>query len=282
MAALTLLVVLLGRMIGGQQGMVLAFLFAIGMNFFSYWFSDKMVLAMTRAQPVEPHEAPELYAMVERLAQRAGLPMPRLFVIPDDTPNAFATGRNPRHAVVAVNRGLLRMLDQPEVEGVVAHELAHIKHRDILISTIAATMAGALTMLAHWAQFAMMFGGFGRSDDEEEGGMNPIAALIMIIVAPIAAMLIQFAISRSREYAADEAAGRLTGRPMNLASALLRLEQGVQMLPSHASPATAHMYIVNPLRGGGIATLFSTHPATADRVARLQALEQALRSRGAV
>jgi heat shock protein HtpX len=279
MAALTILVVLLGRMIGGQQGMVMAFLLALGMNFFSYWYSDKMVLAMTNAQPVDAHEAPELYAMVERLAQRAGLPMPRLYVVPDETPNAFATGRNPEHAAVAVNRGLLRILDQAEVEGVLAHELAHVKHRDILISTIAATMAGALTMLAHWAQFAMMFGGYGRGEDEEEGGMNPLAGLILIIVAPIAAMLIQFAISRSREYAADEAAGRLTGRPMNLASALVRLEQTVQMLPSHANPATAHMYIVNPLHGGGIASLFSTHPSTADRIARLQALEHALRSR---
>lgn len=281
MAALTILVVLLGRVIGGPNGMIVAFGFALVMNFVSYWYSDKMVLAMTHAQPVDERQAPELYAMVRRLAERAALPMPRLYVVPDDSPNAFATGRDPHHAAVAVNEGLLRILNQPEVEGVLAHELAHIKHRDILISTIAATMAGALTMLAHFAQYAMMFGGFGRGDDDEEGGMNPIAGIIMIIVAPIAAMLIQMAISRSREYAADHAAGVWTGQPRNLASALLRLEQGAAMVPAHANPATAHMYIVNPLRASTLASLFSTHPATADRVARLQELERQLLNRKA-
>lgn len=279
MAALTILVVLLGRAIGGPTGMVMAFGFALVMNFVSYWYSDKMVLAMTHAKPVDPQQAPELYAMVRRLAERAELPMPRLYIIPDESPNAFATGRDPHHAAVAVNQGLLRILNQPEVEGVLAHELAHIKHRDILISTIAATMAGALTMLAHFAQYALIFGGFGRGDDEEEGGMNPLAAIIMIIVAPIAAMLIQMAISRSREYAADHAAGVWTGQPRNLASALLRLEQGTEMIPAHANPATAHMYIVNPLRASTLASLFSTHPATADRVARLQELERQLLTR---
>jgi heat shock protein HtpX len=261
--------------------MIVAFGLALAMNFVSYWYSDKMVLAMTHAQPVDERQAPDLYAMVRRLAERAGLPMPRLYVVPDDSPNAFATGRDPHHAAVAVNEGLLRILNQPEVEGVLAHELAHIKHRDILISTIAATMAGALTMLANFAHYAMLFGGFGRSDDDEEGGMNPIAGIIMIIVAPIAAMLIQMAISRSREYAADHAAGVWTGQPRNLASALLRLEQGTAMIPAHTNPATAHMYIVNPLRASTLASLFSTHPATADRVARLQELERQLLNRRA-
>jgi heat shock protein HtpX len=275
MAALTALLVLLGRWIGGQEGMILAFLLALGMNFFSYWFSDKMVLAMTRARPLDSQEAPELYALVRRLAERAGVPMPRLYLVPDDSPNAFATGRDPNHAAIAVNQGLLRILDQPEVEGVLAHELSHVKHRDILISTIAATMAGALTLLAQMGQFGLIFGGYDRRDDDRGG--NPLGALLLIIVAPIAAMLIQFAISRSREYAADEGAARLTGQPMNLAHALLRLEQATTAIPSEtANPATAHMYIVNPLRGGGVASWFSTHPSTADRVARLQELDRAL------
>jgi heat shock protein HtpX len=245
------------------------------MNFFSYWYSDKMVLAMTHAQEVGPTEAPQLYAMVQRLCQRAGLPLPHLYVIPDPTPNAFATGRDPEHAAVAVNHGLLEMLNEDEVEGVIAHEIAHIKNRDILISTIAATMAGALSMLAQWLSFSLMYGGgygHGSSSEEEQQGMNPLASMVMIILAPIAAMIIQMAISRTREYAADEYGGRLCGRPMSLANALLKLERGNQMIPSHANPATAHMYIVSPLHGGGLASLFSTHPATADRVARLETL----------
>jgi heat shock protein HtpX len=276
MAGLTALLMAVGYAIGGTQWMFMAFLLAAGMNFFSYWYSDKMVLAMTQAQEIGPADAPELFAMVKRLTERAGLPMPRLYVAPDPTPNAFATGRNPEHAAVAVNQGLLNMLDRDEVEGVIAHEIAHIKNRDILISTIAATMAGALTMIAQWLQFSLMFGGAGR--DEEGEGMNPLAALVMVIVAPIAAMIIQMAISRSREYAADDLGGRLCGRPLSLAEALLKLERGTEMIPSHANPATAHMYIVNPLHGGGLASLFSTHPATADRVARLEALARELGS----
>jgi heat shock protein HtpX len=275
MAGLTALLMAIGYWIGNTSGMIYAFLIAAGMNFFSYWYSDKMVLAMTHAQEVGPTEAPQLYAIVKRLTERAGLPMPRLYVVPDSTPNAFATGRNPEHAAVAVNQGLLEMLGSDEVEGVLAHEIAHIKHRDILISTIAATMAGALSMLAQWLQFTLMFGGYGGRDRDEEG-MNPLAALAMIIVAPIAAMIIQMAISRSREYAADEAGGRLCGRPLSLANALLKLEQGNEMIPSNANPATAHMYIVNPLHGGGLATLFSTHPPTSERVARLEALAREL------
>lgn len=275
MAGLTALLMAIGYWIGNTSGMVTAFVLAAAMNFFSYWYSDKMVLAMTHAQEVGPAEAPRLYQMIQRLTQRAGLPMPRLYVIPDPSPNAFATGRNPEHAAVAVNQGLLDVLNDDEVEGVLAHELAHVKHRDILISTVAATMAGALSMLAQWMQYAMIFGGYGDRDRDDEG-MNPLAALAMIIVAPIAAMIIQMAISRSREYAADEAGARFCGRPMSLANALLKLERGAEMIPSHANPATAHLYIVNPLRGGGLATLFSTHPPTEERVARLEALAREL------
>jgi heat shock protein HtpX len=275
MAGLTALLMAIGYWMGNTQGMMFAFVLAAGMNFFSYWYSDKMVLAMTQAQEVGPNEAPQLYDLVHRLTERAGLPMPRLYVTPDPTPNAFATGRDPEHAAVAVNRGLLDVLNADEVEGVIAHEIAHIKHRDILISTIAATMAGALSMLAQWLQFSFMYGGYDRRDREDEG-MNPLAALLMVIVAPIAAMIIQMAISRSREYAADEAGGRLSGRPLSLASALLKLERGNEQMPSAANPATAHMYIVNPLHGGGIASLFSTHPSTEDRVAKLEALAREL------
>lgn len=272
MAGLTALLMAIGYSIGNTSGMIFAFVLAAGMNFFSYWYSDKMVLSMTHAQPVGPDEAPQLYAMVGRLSERAGLPVPRLYVIPDPTPNAFATGRNPEHSAVAVNQGLLNMLDSDEVEGVIAHEIAHIKNRDILISTIAATMAGALSMLAQWLQFSMFFGG----RDDEEGG-SPLAMLATIILAPIAAMIIQMAISRSREYAADDLGGRLCGRPTSLANALLKLERGTQMIPSPtANPATAHMYIVTPLHGGGLASLFSTHPATQERVRRLEALASQL------
>jgi heat shock protein HtpX len=278
MAGLTALLMAIGYWIGNTSGMVFAFILAAGMNFVSYWYSDKMVLAMTHAQPVGPSEAPQLYAMVERLCQRAGLPLPKLYVIPDPTPNAFATGRNPEHAAVAANEGLLNILDADEVEGVIAHEIAHIKHRDILISTVAATMAGALSMLAQWLSYSLMFSGYGRSSDEEGEGMNPLAGMVMIILAPIAAMIIQMAISRTREYAADDLGGRLCGHPMSLANALLKLERGVGMLPSQANPATAHMYIVNPLHGGGLASLFSTHPATEERVARLEALARELGS----
>ena len=277
MAGLTALVMAIGYGVGGTNGMIYAFGLAAVMNFVSYWYSDKMVLAMTHAQEVGPAEAPQLYALVKRLTERDGLPMPRLYIVPDPTPNAFATGRDPRHAAVAVNHGLLEILNEDEVEGVIAHELSHVKHRDILISTIAATMAGALVMLSRMAWWGMMLGGYGGGDGGErrrdEGGMSPIGALVMIIVAPIAALIIQLAISRSREYAADESGGRLTKRPQSLASALLKLERQNERLPSPtATPATAHMYIVNPLHGGVLTSLFSTHPPIEDRVARLEAL----------
>ena len=272
LAGLTVLLVLLGRLLGGAQGMVIAFVFAMVMNFGSYWFSDKIVLSMYRAQPLTPADSPEFYRMVERLCERANLPLPKLYVIPDPTPNAFATGRDPKHSAVAVNEGLLRMLDSAEVEGVVAHELAHIKNRDTLISTIAATMAGAITMIANMAQWAAMFGGFGRSDDDD--GFNPIGLLVMAIVAPFAAMILQLALSRSREFQADRTGSEICGRPLALASALKKLEMSAQVHPRHADPATAHMFIINPLRGQALASLFSTHPSSADRVARLEAIAQ--------
>jgi heat shock protein HtpX len=268
LAGLTILFVLLGRAVGGTGGMILAFGLAVVMNVGAYWFSDRIVLQMYHAQPISEREAPEFYRMVARLCERARLPMPALYVIPDPTPNAFATGRDPSHAAVAVNEGLLRMLDQPEVEGVVAHELAHIKNRDTLISTVAATIAGAITMIANFAQFAAIFGG-ARGDDEEGG--NPIAMLVMAFVAPFAAMILQLAISRSREYLADRVGGEICGQPLALASALRKLEMAAEAHPMHATPATAHLFIVNPLRGGGLMALFSTHPPMAERVARLEA-----------
>ena len=270
LAGLTVLLVLFGRLLGGPTGMMIAFAFALVMNVGSYWFSDRIVLAMYRAEPLTREQAPEFYRMVERLCERAGLPVPALYVIPDPTPNAFATGRDPQHSAVAVNQGLLNVLNQEEVEGVVAHELAHIKNRDTLISTVAATIAGAITMLAHMAQWAAMFAGFGRSDDEE--GANPLALLAMAVVAPIAAMVLQLAISRSREYLADRTGAEICGRPLALASALRKLERGAEVRPMHAEPATAHMFIVNPLRGGGVMALFSTHPPMAERVSRLEAM----------
>lgn len=275
LAGLTVLLVLLGRWLGGAQGMIIAFVVAIVMNVGSYWFSDKIVLSMYHAQPVSESQAPDLYRMVARLCERANLPMPQLYVIPDPTPNAFATGRDPKHAAVAVNEGLLRILDRDEVEGVIAHELAHVKNRDTLISTIAATFAGAITMLAHMAQYAAMFGGYGGDRRERDGG-NAIALLAMAILAPFAAMILQLAISRSREFEADRVGGEMCGRPLSLASALSKLERGVQAHPMQAEPATAHMFIVNPLRGQAFASLFSTHPSTADRIAKLQDLAQRL------
>jgi heat shock protein HtpX len=242
------------------------------MNFVSYWFSDKIVLSMYRAQPVTEAQAPELYGIVRRLSQKAGLPMPKVYVIPDGTPNAFATGRNPEHGVVAVTEGIMRLLAREELEGVIAHELSHIKHRDILTQTVVATIAGAISMLAQMAQWAMIFGG-GRRDDDEHG--SPIAALVMMIVAPIAAMLVQMAISRTREYEADRGGAAMAGNPYGLANALLKLEQGKQLVPMHdPKPATAHMFIVNPLSGGGLMTLFSTHPPIAERVKRLKEMSK--------
>ena len=270
--ALTAIFVVMGRVIGGQQGMIIAFLFAIVMNFGSYWFSDRIVLGMSGARPLSEPDAPELYQLTAELAQRAQIPMPKLYVIDDPQPNAFATGRDPNHAAVAVNRGLLQILDKREVEGVIAHELGHVKHRDTLIMSVVATLAGAILMLANMGRFAAMFGGMGRND---ERGVNPIVALAMVFIAPIAAMLVQMAISRSREYEADAIAARLTGSPDGLIHALTKLDSSAAHIPSRfASPQTAHLRIVNPLRGvGGIAGLFSTHPPMDERIKRLQQLQ---------
>jgi len=271
LAALTSLVVLIGQAIGGQQGMVIAFILAVAMNFGSYWFSDRIVLAMYRAQPIEEAQAPDLYRIVRRLTTRAGIPMPRVYLIPGDTPNAFATGRSPQHAAVAVTEGIMRMLDDEELEGVLAHELSHVKNRDTLTMTIAATLAGVITYLAHMAQWAAIFGG-GRRDDEEGSGGGIFGALLMAILAPIAAMLIQLAISRAREFQADASGAQLAGRPWGLAKALEKLEMASRMAPMDATPATAHLFIVNPLRGEGLASLFSTHPPIQERIARLRAM----------
>jgi heat shock protein HtpX len=265
---LTVLLVFVGGAVGGRSGMIIAFGMALVMNFVSYWFSDKIVLAMYKAQPVTESQAPELYGSVRRLSQKAGLPMPKVYIMPEEALNAFATGRNPEHGVVAVTEGILRALSREELEGVLAHELAHIKHRDILTGTIVATIAGAISMLAQMAHWALLFGG-GRRDDDEGG--SPIVALVMMIVAPIAAMLVQMAISRTREYEADKGGAQIAGNPFGLVNALQKLEQGAQVVPMHdAKPATAHMFIVNPLTGGGLMKLFSTHPPIADRVKRLR------------
>jgi len=267
MVFMTLLLMLVGSALGGRSGMIIAFGMAVVMNFGTYWFSDKIVLRMYGAQPVSESEAPELYSIVRTLVQKAGLPMPKVYIIPEETPNAFATGRNPEHAVVAVTHGIMRILSREELAGVVAHELAHIKHRDMLTGTIVATIAGAISMLAQMAQWAMIFG--GRRDDNEEG-TSPVVGIVMMIVAPIAAMLVQMAISRTREYEADKGGAQIAGNPGGLANALLKLERGSQIVPmTDAKPATAHMFIVNPLTGGGLMNLFSTHPPIAERVKRL-------------
>ncbi len=273
LAALTVLFILIGGMVGGEQGMIVAFLFAGLMNFASYWWSDRIVLWMYGAQEVSQAQAPEFHALVRRLAQRAGLPMPRVYIIPTETPNAFATGRNPSHAAVAATEGILRILTPDEIEGVMAHELGHVRNRDILISTIAATLAGAIMMLARMAQFAAWFGA-GRSSDDDEGGgaAGMVGMLLLAIVAPLAAMLIQMAISRAREYLADAAGAQISRKPWALADALEKLERAATAVPMEANPATAHMFIVNPLRGSSILNLFSTHPPVAQRVARLRAM----------
>ena len=270
LALLTAMLVLIGGAVGGRQGMMVAFFFALVMNFVSYWFSDKIVLAMYRAQPIDEASAPLLYGIVHRLATRARIPMPRLYLIPVDTPNAFATGRNPENAVVAVTEGIMRILDEDELEGVLAHELSHVRNRDMLISTIAATLAGAITYLAHVAQWSAMFG--GRHGDDDEGGTNPVAAILLAVLAPIAAMLVQMAVSRSREYQADATGAQIAGKTWGLAKALEKLQMAQQVIPMNASPATAHLFIVNPLTGRSMMTLFSTHPPLEDRIARLQAM----------
>lgn len=270
MAILTVLLVFAGSMIGGRSGMMLAFAVAVAMNFGSYWFSDKIVLRMYRAQELAPGDAPELFQTVQELTGRSGLPMPKLYMIEGEQPNAFATGRDPEHAAVAVTKGIVSILSRDELRGVLAHELAHIKNRDILVGTIAATMAGAISMLANMAHWGMIFGG-GRSSNDREGG-SPIAGLVMIIVAPLAAMLIQLAISRSREFMADEGGAEMAGNPLSLSTALRKLETRAHQIPMQASPSTAHMFIVNPLSGGGIARLFSTHTPMEERIARLEAM----------
>jgi heat shock protein HtpX len=270
MVGLTVLLVFIGGAIGGRQGMIYAFIFAAVMNLFSYWFSDKIVLRMYNAREVTENEAPVLWNVTHTLAMKMNMPMPKVYVIPSDAPNAFATGRNPRHAAVAATEGILRLLTRDELEGVMAHELGHVRNRDILIGTIAATIAGAISMLANMAHWAMLFGGFGgRRDDNERGG-SIFAGIAMIIVAPIAAALIQMAISRSREYEADATGARICGNPLWLASALKKLHAGSQRIPLDANPATAHMFIVNPLKGGGLVNLFSTHPPMEERIARLE------------
>jgi heat shock protein HtpX len=270
MAVLTIFIMLIGRMLGGSHGMMLALILAAAMNFGSYWFSDKIVLRMYRAVEATPREAPEIYEIVETLSRRAGLPMPKIYVIPNDTPNAFATGRNPEHAVVAVTRGLLQIMDRQEVMGVLAHEMAHVKNRDILIGSIAATMAGAIMMLADMARWSAILGGGRR--DEEGGGLGGFGLIVMSIIAPIGAMIIQMAISRSREYQADATGAGFAGNPEWLAGALEKLGTYNRRLPMDASPNTAHMFIVNPLSGKSLMSLFSTHPPLEERIARLRGL----------
>lgn len=274
LTSLTVLLVLIGQGVGGTGGMVLAFVLALVMNGGAYWFSDKLALKMSGAREVTAAEAPQLHGMVGELARRAEVPMPRVYLIDSEAPNAFATGRDPAHGAVAVTSGIMRMLDRDELAGVIAHELGHIKNRDTLISAIAATVAGAVTMIANMAQWAMIFGGFGGSDEEEgEGGIGGlVGGLFMIILAPIAATLVQLAISRTREYGADAAGARIAGDPIALASALRKLEGWSKQMPMAVNPTTAHMYIINPLSGGAIAGLFSTHPPTQERIARLEQL----------
>jgi len=274
LASLTVLILIIGEVFAGQAGIVIAFIIAAGINFFSYWFSDKIVLKMYKAQEVTADQAPRLHSIVQQLAHSAGLPMPKVYIVPSDTPNAFATGRNPRHAVVAVTQGILGILNEQELTGVLAHEMSHIKDRDILISSIAATLAGVIFMLARFAQFAAIFGGMG--DDDEGGGL--LGLLALAILAPIAALIIRAAVSRSREFLADSEGGKLCGNPGYLASALEKLEAGVQKAPMKgASEATAHMFVVNPLKarkkGAALLKLFSTHPPTEERVKRLREMK---------
>jgi heat shock protein HtpX len=276
LATLTALILWVGQALGGQSGLMLGLIFAAVMNFSAYWWSDRIVLRMYGAQEVSRAQVPELWSIVNELAQRANLPMPRLYIIPEQAPNAFATGRNPEHAAVAVTAGLLDMMDRQELAGVLAHELSHVKHRDTLIMTIAASLAGAMSMIANMAMFSAFFGG-GFGDDDDEGA-SPMGGLLGVLIAPIAASLIQMAISRSREFMADEEGAALTRQPLALARALSKLEAWKQRLPMHAgSPATAHLFIVNPFTSGGLSKLFSTHPSTQERIERLQAMAGANR-----
>ena len=269
LTAMTLLLMFFGRYFGGQNGMFLALAFAAVMNFVSYFFSDKIALAAYRAQPVTREELPRAYAAVERLTQKIGIPMPKIYVIPTESPNAFATGRNPQHASVAVTHGILGLLTDEELEGVLAHELGHVNNRDILISSVAATIAGAITMLASMGRWAMLFGGFGGGRDRERGNGGGLTALFMLIVAPIAATMIQLAVSRSREYQADATGAHFTGNPYALASALQKLDAYSRRIPMQASPSTAHLFIIQPFLGMNFGSLFSTHPPLAKRIERL-------------
>ncbi len=267
---LTLLLVFIGHMLGGQAGALVALVLAGAMNLANYWWSEWIVLRMYRAREITYRDHPELHSTVQRLASRAGLPMPRVYLIPESVPNAFATGRDPEHAAVAVTSGILESLNPSELEGVIGHELAHVRNRDILIGSVVATIAGAIAYIATMAQWAAMFGGFGRSsDDEESGGGNIITWLALVILAPIAATMIQLAVSRSREFLADRVGAEISGRPLELARALTKLEKGSRLLPMHGSNATAHLFIVSPLPRGGLAALFRTHPTTEERVRRL-------------
>jgi heat shock protein HtpX len=268
LVGMTVFLIFVGQILGGRQGMYIAFLLALAMNFFSYWFSDKIVLKMYGAREVSPAEAPQMHQIVDELAHEAGIPKPRVYIIPDESPNAFATGRNPEHAAVAATEGILRLLTPVELKGVLGHELGHVRNRDILISTIAATMAGAIMILANMARWGAIFG-MGRNDDE---GPGLAGIIVMSIIAPLAAMLIQMAISRSREYLADETGAHLAHNPEALARALEKLSMGAQRVPMDASPATAHMFIVNPLAGSSLMNLFSTHPPIEERIARLRAM----------
>jgi heat shock protein HtpX len=272
MGSLSVLLVLFGNAVGGSSGAMLFFVISLGINLFSYYFSDSIAIKMTRSRPVSEIEAPELYDIVGRLSAQAGLPRPRIFITPSEQPNAFATGRNPAHAAVAVTEGIMRLLSRSELEGVLAHELAHVKNRDVLLGTIAASIAGAITMVAHMLQFSMIFGGLGGSDDDGGGIIGLAGSLLMIILAPIAAMLIQMAISRTREFEADADGARIAGRPEGLAGALLKMERAAQKIPMQVNPAASHLFIVNPLSGQSMARLFSTHPPIEERVRRLEEL----------
>ena len=268
MALLTVILIFLGNAVYGRIGMILALIIAGIMNFVGYWYSDKIVLSMYRAREVGPNESPMLYRTVQRLAAKAGLPMPKVYIIPNPTPNAFATGRDPSHAAIAATQGIIDTLNEDELEGVLGHELVHVKNRDILIGSVAATIAGAITLIANWIRWAAIFGGFGGRGRDRNGGA--IGLLAMSILAPIAALMIQLAISRSREYSADRGGAEVSGKPLALASALEKLDMWSKRRPMQVNQSTAHMFIVNPLKGGGLASLFRTHPSTEDRVARLR------------
>lgn len=273
MGVLTVILVLIGSLVGGSSGATFAFLFALAMNFFAYWFSDSIALTMSGARPLPYNEAPGLHETVRRLAARANIPMPRLYLIQHRQPNAFATGRDPSHAAVAVTDGLLGLLDQDEIEGVLSHELSHIRNRDILVATLAATFAGAITMLANMGRWAMFFGGYGGNRDGEGNNWGgAIATMLMLVLAPIAALLVQLAISRTREYGADATGARIAGSPHGLANALEKLDRAARSVPMEVNPAASHLFIVNPLRGEGLVALFSTHPPIQERVRRLRAM----------